>query len=308
MTTSTVPQRDNVRLAVSTILLTVFALSIGDALIKETSAEMVLWQIFVLRSLLALPLLLIILRTRFSSVPLLPLATGWTALRSLMLALMWVAYYASLPHLQLSIAAAVYYTLPIFITLFSAAFTSDKVGPGDWLAILLGFLGVMLILKPTAGDFNLYALLPLLSAMLYALAMILTRTKCRDEHPLILSAALNVTFIAVGLFATLAVGGADSLGIPPFPEGDSFLSAEWASLAGKEMVALLLMAAAILGASIGTAVAYQSGPSSIVATFDFAYVGFAALWGLLFFAEIPDAMTLVGMVLIVAAGVITVRR
>lgn len=308
MTTSTVPQRDNVRLAVSTILLTVFALSIGDALIKETSAEMVLWQIFVLRSLLALPLLLIILRLRFATVGLLPRAVGWTALRSLMLTLMWVTYYASLPHLQLSIAAAVYYTLPIFITLFSAAFTADKVGPAGWIAVVLGFLGVVLILQPSAAQFNLYALLPLLSAMLYALAMILTRTKCRDEHPLILSAALNVTFIAVGLFATLAVGGADSLGIPPFPEGDSFLSAEWASLAGKEMVALLLMAAAILGASIGTAVAYQSGPSSIVATFDFAYVGFAALWGLLFFAEIPDAMTLVGMVLIVAAGVITVRR
>lgn len=308
MSAPELPRKDNVRLAITTILLTVLALSIGDALIKETSAEMVLWQIFVLRSLLALPLLLIILRTRFSSLPLLPQAKGWTVLRSLMLALMWVTYYASLPHLQLSIAAAVYYTLPIFITLFSAAFTNDKVGPAGWLAILLGFLGVMMILKPTAEAFNLYALLPLISAMLYALAMILTRTKCRDEHPLILSTALNVTFIAVGLLATLVVAGAEILGISPVPQAETFLSADWASLASKEIIALLLMAAAILGASIGTAVAYQNGPSSIVATFDFAYVGFAALWGLLFFAEIPDAMTLAGMVLIVIAGVITVRR
>ncbi len=308
MSAPELPRNDNIRLAITTILLTVLALSIGDALIKETSAEMVLWQIFVLRSLLALPLLLIILRTRFSSLPLLPQAKGWTVLRSLMLALMWVTYYASLPHLQLSIAAAVYYTLPIFITLFSAAFTNDKVGPAGWLAILIGFLGVMLILKPTAEAFNLYALLPLISAMLYALAMILTRTKCRDEHPLILSTALNVTFIAVGLLATLVVAGAEILGISPVPQAETFLSADWASLAGKEIIALLLMAAAILGASIGTAVAYQNGPSTIVATFDFAYVGFAALWGLLFFAELPDAMTLAGMVLIVVAGVITVRR
>lgn len=308
MSTHSIPREDNIRLAVTTILLTVLALSIGDALIKATSAEMVLWQIFVLRSLLAVPILLVILRLRFSSIRLLPRAPGWTALRSLMLALMWVSYYAALPHLQLSIAAAVYYTLPIFITLFSAAFTADKVGPVGWLAILLGFVGVMLILKPSAEAFNLYALLPLISAMLYALAMILTRTKCRDEHPLILSAALNLTFIAVGVFATMTIGGLEALGVTSTSPLGSFLSADWSPMAGKELLAVLLMAIAILGASIGTAVAYQKGPSAVIATFDFAYVGFAALWGFLFFAEVPDALSLAGMILIVVAGVITVRR
>jgi len=220
-----------------------------------------------------------------------------------MLTFMWVAYYASLPHLQLSIAAAAYYTLPIFITLFSALFVGEKVGPVGWFAVLLGFGGVTLILKPAAGDFNLYALLPLISAMLYALAMILTRTKCRDEHPLILSAALNVTFIVVGLFATLSIGFVGSA-----EASSSFLSAAWAPMASNEIVAIILLAIAILVGSIGAAIAYQVGPSSVVATFDFAYVGFAVICGFVFFNEVPDAIAVGGMALIVIAGVIAVRQ
>ena len=82
---------------------------------------------------------------------LLPRRAGWVALRSLMLALMWIAYYAALTHLALGIAAAVYYTLPIFITLFAALFIGDRIGPKGWLAVLLGFLGVLLILKPSTA-------------------------------------------------------------------------------------------------------------------------------------------------------------
>ncbi|MEM8950298.1 MAG: DMT family transporter [Pseudomonadota bacterium] len=181
--------RDNLALAVTVIVLTVLALSFGDAIIKALSADLVLWQIFVLRSLVAIPLLLIMLRLRFQSVSLIPRSRRWTVARSLMLAFMWVAYYASLPHLQLSIAAAAYYTLPIFIALFSTVLVGEPVSRAGWLAVVLGFVGTVFILKPAADAFNLYALLPLAAAMLYALAMILTRTKCRDEHPLVLSAA-----------------------------------------------------------------------------------------------------------------------
>ena len=294
---------DNPKLAVMVILLTVLTLALGDALIKKVSADLVLWQIFVLRSSLALPILFAILRVRFASVRLMPSALGWTIARSAMLAFMWIAYYAALPHLQLSIAAAAYYTLPIFITVFSAFFVGEKVGWMGWFAVVLGFCGVVLILKPTAGDFSLYALLPLLSAMLYALAMILTRTKCRDEHPLVLSGALNVTFIIVGLIVSGLIG----LGNAPVPSS-SFLASAWSPLGGKEMVAIVLLAVAILVASIGTSIAYQIGAPSVVATFDFAYVAFAVVCGFLFFDEVPDAMAIGGMVMIVVAGIIAVSR
>ncbi|MEM7043778.1 MAG: DMT family transporter, partial [Pseudomonadota bacterium] len=220
--------RDNVPLAIAVILLTVLALSLGDALIKQTSASFVLWQIFVLRSIIAIPILLAVIRYRDASMSLIPGAVGWTTLRSLMLTLMWVAYYASLPNLELSIAAAAYYTLPIFITLFSALLTGEKVGRAGWIAISLGFIGVLLILKPAAGDFNFYALLPLISAILFALAMILTRTKCRRESPLILSLALNISFVVVGLAASLLVLPLSE--IDSRASARSFLVGSWTSM------------------------------------------------------------------------------
>ena len=114
MTQRVESQSDNTPLAIAVILLTVLALSLGDALIKQTSTSFVLWQIFVLRSIIAVPFLFLVIRLRYASVPLMPRAMGWTSLRSLMLTFMWVAYYASLPHLELSIAAAAYYTLADF--------------------------------------------------------------------------------------------------------------------------------------------------------------------------------------------------
>ncbi|MFM9842881.1 MAG: DMT family transporter [Dongiaceae bacterium] len=294
---------DNVRLGVGVILFTDLALSLGDAAIKALSADFVLWQIFVLRSVIAIPVLLAIFRLGFRGTPLLPRQLGWVALRSLMLTMMWVAYWAALPHLALGIAAAVYYTLPIFITLLAALFLGDRVGPLGWGAVFLGFAGVLLILKPDAGGFNFYALLPLAAAVLYALAMILTRTKCRDESPLVLSFSLNVSFIAVGLVATLLIAGFGG-----DAQGASFLLGEWSPMGGQEWFSMTLLAAAAIIGSVGAAIAYQVAPPATISTFDFAYLGFSALWGFLFFAEVLDAVSIGGMLLIVVAGVLALRR
>ena len=301
-TSRTSENRDNVPLAVAVIVFTVLALSLGDALIKFTSGEFVLWQIFVLRSLLVLPLLLLYLKVSAPDVLAMPPAFGWTVLRSLMLVCMWIAYYLALPNLDLSIAAAAYYTLPIFITIFSAVFIGDRISRMGWGAVFIGFLGVLLILRPEAGDFNFYALLPLVSAVLYALSMIVTRTRCRSVHPIMLSIALNAAFVVVGASATLAI-----LSFAPEGRG-GFLAAPWAPMAAADWFAMGLLAAAILIGSVGTAIAYQNGPPSIIGTFDFAYVGFALVWGLIIFGEVPDMLSLAGMGLIVIAGILSLRQ
>ena len=297
---------DNVRLAIAVILGTNLALSLGDAAVKQISGNFVLWQIFVIRSAIAIPILITIIRLSFRRIPLLPRHPAWVALRSLLLTLMWVTYYAALSHLALGIAAAAYYTLPIFITLFAALFIGDRIGPRGWFAVFLGFVGVLLILKPAASGFNAYALLPLVSAVCYALAMILTRTKCREENPLVLSLGLNASFVVVGLLATLLIA---IVGVPGGEApGTSFLFGTWSAMGASEWLTMALLVAAIIIGSVGAAIAYQVGPPATVATFDFAYVGFASLWGFVFFSEIPDAVTVFGILLIVVAGVLAVRR
>ncbi len=297
---------DNVALAITAILVTSVALALGDAIIKQISAGFLLWQIFVLRSAIAIPVVAAIAKSRNPTASLMPAAPGWTALRSLMLVLMWVAYYAALPQVPLSAAAAVYYKLPLFITLFASMFVGERVGAVGWLAVFIGFAGVLLILKPQGADFNAYALLPLISAVLYAFAMILTRTKCRDEDPMVLSLALNVTFIGIGGLVTLL-----TLLLQPAATttaANPFLFGNWASMGAGDWLIMGLLAASTLIGSIGTAIAYQNGPSSIVSTYDFSYLAFAALWGFVFFREAPDMISLAGIILIAIAGVLSVRR
>ncbi len=296
---------DNPKLAVIVIVATVFSLALGDALIKGTSATFTLWQIFTLRSAVVVPILIFLLRWRANGVRLIPRELVWTVVRSVCLTLMWITYYLSLAHVELSIAAASYYTLPLFITMFAALFLGDSIGPLGWVAVLLGFLGVILVLEPKTSDFNWYALLPLISAVLYALAMILTRSRCRNEHMFVLSLWLNLSMLFAGVVVTLLLIG---LELPPeMIRNQEFLLGGWSALGSTEMMAIAVLVVAILVGSIGAAYAYQNGRPSTIATFDFAYVGFAMFWGILVFGEEPTARGIAGVSLIVVAGVLAVH-
>lgn len=306
MSEVTPPLRDNTPLAVVAIVVTVFALALGDALVKGMSAGLTLWQIFTLRSIIVLPLLAAVVRLHRGKVSLWPRRAGWSIARSLMLTFMWVAYYAALPHVDLAVAAAAYYTLPLFIALFAALFLGEPVGRAGWAAIAIGFAGVGLVLQPDAAGFSWFALLPVLAAVLYALAMILTRSHCRQENVFVLSLWLNLCMLAVGVAASgmliVLKPAADALA------HTAFLLGSWSAMGAGEWASMSVMAAAIVIGSVGAAFAYQVGRSSTVATFDFAYVAFAAIWGVVLFAEVPSPRAVLGIVLIVIAGVVAVRR
>lgn len=298
--------RDNLKLAICAILTACFALSLGDALIKQQSDAFVIWQIFVMRSVIAIPFLIYFVRIYSCAVPIKPILPGWTLLRSMILVLMWIFYFAALPHIELAIAAAAYYTLPIFITLFAAVFLGEKITAKGWLAILLGFTGTLFILQPQADDFNPYALLPLVSALCYASAMIITRSKCQREKPTVLSLWLNISFVGVGALALLLLKlwnpSAELIALNPF------LLGAWTPMWLDEWRVMSILAIAIVIGSVGAAMAYQNGPSSIIATFDFAYVGFAAIWGFVLFTEVPGLQVTIGIILIVTAGAIAARQ
>lgn len=295
---------DNVKLAVLAMVLTNLNLSIADAVIKSTISDMPLSQFVVLRSCLTIPLLILFVRFLRLKISLVPIHLGWATVRSSLLLLSLLAYYASLPRLDFSVAAAVYYTIPLFITLFSACLIREPVGASGWIAVTIGFVGVLLMLKPQADDFNIYALLPLCSAILYALGMVLTRTKCKAENTLALALTFNVTAIVLGGAATLAMW------VQPasMDTSQNLLVGSWVAMGRWTWGLIFLLSIAMFIGSVGTAFAYQNGPASIVSTFDFSYLAFAVLWGALFFAETLDAASFLGIVLIATAGVIVVRR
>lgn len=301
MSSATSSAGPRLALGIAAIVAAVFALSLGDAAIKALSANLVATQLFVLRSGLILVALYLCLRIWAPGALRMPPALGWIITRSLLMAAMWVVYYVALTSVDLSIAAAAYYAGPIFITLLSAVFLRHRINALGWLAVMLGFVGVLLVLQPNASDFNAMALLPLVSALLYAVAMIITTAKCQAVHPLILSAGLNLAFVLVGGLAVLAFA---YLYAGP---RDGFLMGEWSALDRTGWLAILALAAALFIGSIGAAVAYLNGPPPIIACFDFSYVAFAAAWGVIFFSETLDTWTLAGMGLIVLAGILSLR-
>jgi drug/metabolite transporter (DMT)-like permease len=131
---------------------------------------------------------------------------------------------------------------------------------------------------------------------------VLTRSKCRDEAPLTLALALHGSFLVTGLIATaaLALAGLGSDTQAAFP----FLFGDWAPMGPRAWGLMALLGALSAIYFVGVARAYQIAAPSIIATFDYGYLVSAALWGFVFFAETPDLLTIGGMVLITAAGLL----
>ncbi len=299
MTTEAAAARpDHTAQGIGLILASVVTMAFADAVVKLVSADLTIWQIFAARSLTAVVLLIGLLRAL--SIPMWPRLPAWVLLRSILLVLAWITFYASLPIIPLSAAAAAAYTGPIMIALLSAALIKEPVTPLQWAGILLGFLGVAAIVKPGTDAFSWFTILPLLCAAFYALAMVLTRSKCRDEAPLALGLALHVCFVATGLIATalLMLAGLEGGTKSAFP----FLLGDWAPMGIREWGVMILLGLLSAAYFAGVARAYQIAPPQIIATFDYAYLISAAVWGYVFFAETPGPLTIGGMILISLAG------
>lgn len=285
------PQLSRTKGAIVAIMISVAALSLGDALIKGMGLALPLWQMFVLRSALTLVPLWWLARR---GGPICFDAPIWVVLRSALLVLMWLCYYAALPQMPLSLAAAAYYTGPLFIVAFSAIAGGRRPSARILAAIFAGFLGVLLIIRPDTSAFSAATLLPILAAVLYAVSMVITSVKCQGESPFALAFALHLAFLGAG--GALGLASGQKMGIT--------LGA-WQPVDGALMLSVAALALLILIGSVGAAIAYQNGPPATIAVFDYSYLGFSLAWGGLFFAEIPGAIAVIGIGLIAAAGMLS---
>ncbi len=293
-------QQDQTAQGIGIILISVMMMAFADAVVKLVSADLTVWQVFFARALFGLPVLFAL--ARIQKTGLAPQNLQWALVRSVLLLLCWLALYTSFTVLTLSVAAVAVYTNPIITTLLSAALIGERVTGRQWIGVFIGFLGVIAIIKPGTQAFSWYVLLPLLAAALYSLAMIITRSKCRNEASLGLAFTLQSLFLATGglaiiLLSTIDLSAETKTAFP-------FLLGDWTPMASREWGLMALLGLLSAAYFMGVARAYQIAPPQIIGTFDYAYLLSAALWGYLFFAEAPDALTLIGMILITLAGVL----
>lgn len=280
--------------------------SLQDALFKFLSADIVLWQVFVLRGVLATVLLLFFVPLMGgNSVTWRSAMKPWILLRSALFALVFVSFYAAVAVVDLAIVAACYYTAPIFITLLSALLLKEKIRFWGWCAVILGFVGVLVILRPSSANFNPFSLIPIFSAACYAFAAIIVRSKCQNEEPASLVISLNLILMLTGTVATLLL-----LSMQLTESATSFhpfLLGKWLWLDFRALSIIGFLAVLVISSTFLLVKAYQLTAPNIVATFDYSYLVFSVIWGVIIFSEVPDIFTLLGMVLITGAGMLSAK-
>lgn len=275
------------------IIPAVFAMALTDAIIKNWSAGISLWQIWVLRSLLVLPVLFVLARGRVRTA-----GAGWIALRSLALILMYLTMYPALALMDLSLMGAAFYTAPLFIVILSALVLGQRIAAVQWLAILVGFAGLLLIVRPFGAAFTPVILLPVAAAFFYACAAIVTRARCLSTGSVVMGFWLNVAFLGFGGVAAALI----EMGIPVPAVDFPFLLSGWQAMSLQDWSVIVLLSLLMTGVAIGVAHAYQSPQPAVIATLEYCYMIFAIFWGFVFFGEVPDLWTIGGMALIAAGG------
>ncbi|MEX1107270.1 MAG: DMT family transporter [Dongiaceae bacterium] len=269
------------------MVLSVFLFASMDMLVKLASEHHPIGQIIFFRNIVAfLPLSFFILqaggvsvlRTRRLGGHLLRAAFGLAAM---------VCFFISYKLLPLGEAVALGMVGPLFITALSVPLLAEKVGIRRWSAVVVGFVGVLVMTRPGSGIFDPAALIPLVGAFFLALAMIMIRRLAHSEH-----SATIVFYFTV----TATVASAASL---PW---------QWATPDATGLA--LLVSIGLIGgvAQFAMTQAFRQAPAALVAPLEYLALVFAMLYGLWIWREYPDLFLGIGAAIVVAAGLYILHR
>ncbi len=190
-------------------------------------------------------------------------------------------FFIAIRYIPLADATTCYLAAPIFVTALSAIFLGERVGWRRWSAVVIGFIGVMIALKPTGASFSWPALIALAGSFFQSIFMLLTR-KVRGTDGIFLSLTQVIASFVIGASGSLAFW------VPP----------TWT-------IVLLLLASGIVNVMGVLCLnrALTLAPASVVAPFQYTIIIWAILLGYLAFDEVPSLTTLLGAAIVTAAGI-----
>ncbi len=277
-------------------------------LIGSTQAAAVKWiggnysvlEIVTLRSLVALPITLIFFRLEGGKG--LPTTNHRTTqyVRGFFLFLSYTTYMMGLAALPLASVESLRFSAPLMITILSVFMLAEKVGWQRWLALLVGFAGILLIIQPGSTQFNEGSIFVLISVLFYALTVILTRKmNAADSSATMAYFSVWVYLISAFVFSPLAAAVGE---IPNAHPSIAFLFHAWTM---PTVLDFSIMAGLGLIWSLWAYFmtrAYSISQASVIAPFEYVSLPISILWGFLFWREIPTALTIAGAALTLASG------
>lgn len=288
-------------------LILFYASFIGftDNYVRVIASEAGLWQFHATRSALALPMLAaggLVLGLRLRPV-------NWRAVvaRSAIHGLAMLIYFGALAFLPVAQVAAGLFTAPIFVLLISRFVYGHRIGPVRILAVGLGFLGVILVLGPSAmSGATVAALLPVLAGAFYAMGNVATREWCPQESA---GTLLGGFFAMLGLLGLvgMAVLTLAPLSVPEGAAGFVQRGPIWPVSGAFWFWTFVQAAGSLVG--VGFMIrAYQLTEASRASVFEYVILPASAVWGWLLWEEVLSGQAILGMALITAAGAMIALR
>jgi drug/metabolite transporter (DMT)-like permease len=274
-------RRENVAAGIGLMLLGMFIFSVNDALGKWLAATYTVAQILLFRSFAATAVLVPFLGTAGLRQAMWMPRPRLEGLRVFLATAEVICFYAAVSVLPLADAVTYYLAGPIYVTLIAALFLGEKVGWRRWTAVLVGFGGVLLALRPSAGVFGWHALIAFAGSVIYAVFLVVTRA---------LRGTPDTIMAAWQIWTALIFGIATAWW-------------DWIPIAApRDILLLCLLGVVALVAIVCVNRSLALAPASIVVPYQYTLIVWAILFGYLVFGDVPDTLTLIGAAIIVGAG------
>lgn len=274
-----------------------------DNYIAMTADHISLWQFQIMRSVLAI---FLVIGMAFAGMGTIRPNRFWAvAVRSLFITTGLFCYFGALAFMPIAQALAGLFTSPVFVLLIAAFGRGVKIGPWQVLAVVLGFVGILVVLDLSPETISPVMLMPVAGGFFYALGTTATRSLCEGESAVSLMMGQWIIQILIG-GAALAVIGYIA---PTVPSGaDGFLVRPWVWAFGVVMPVIILQAVGSVVAVWMLTRAYQLGEASQVAVFEYSVMIFGPLFAFLLFAEPLTMQQALGIAMIASAGILIATK
>ncbi|MEY3003312.1 MAG: hypothetical protein RLZZ491_488 [Pseudomonadota bacterium] len=296
--------------AILFILLGVLCGSLNDMGIKLLSGDYPLHQMIFVRSVVGVAISLVFLHLEGGLVLLRSPRPGLHLLRAGLVVFSNMTFFAALAVMPLGAATALFFVAPLFITLLAIPVLGEPVGRHRITAVLVGLLGVAVMMAPGVdwGDIGrISLLLPVAAAMFYAGMQVLTRKLGAYTAASAMALYIQLTFLSVSALFFIVAGDGRFAQDMTHPAALFLLRAWiWPDPGDLWVFGMLGLMSAMIGYCMG--MAYKLGNASVVASYEYAALPLALLWGWLIFGEVPRSVVWLGVTLIAGAGLYVFAR
>ncbi len=214
-------------------------------------------------------------------------------IRGALMSLAVMLFFATLKYMPIADALAVFFTEPFILTILSVIILKEKVGWRRRIAVVFGFIGAMFIVQPSYAVFGPISLLPICTAFLFAMYLILTRQMASKDNPMTMQFAAGVGGV---ITLTIVVGLATWFGL------DDFSSPQVPEFGIRWLLIFAIGALATFGHLV-VVMAFRLASASLLAPFQYLEIVTGTIIGFWLFGEFPDAFKWLGIFIIVASGI-----